>query len=1209
MLRKDFFMEVKKTKGRFFSIFFIVVLGVAFYSGIRSSEPSMRMSGDHFFDRTDLMDVKVVSTLGLTDADVKAIEAVDGIGAAEGGYSKDVLCMLDGSEAVVHLMSMQQQFNELQVKEGRKPEKAGECLVDSDMAERAGLQIGDKLQVSAGGEETLSDSLTTDTFEIVGTGSSPFYVSFGRGSSSVGNGEVKGFLALHDTSFCMEVYTEIYAQVEGAKELTAFTAGYEALTEQAMDALKGIETERCQARWQEIVEEAEGELAEAEEKVEDESETLQDAKMELEESKSKAAKELAESKQKLLDAQKQLEESRQQIRQGNAQIQSGKKELERRQGELEAGEDQYRQGVEELNRQEQTLNQSEQQYLAEYARQMPLILAGKEKIQAAKQEIAAHKETLLTGKSQLLEQLEPMRTLADGLTKIREKKASLEEGLALGDAQYQEILALPEEQRTEEQSAFVGGWQTQKAELEGQKAMLEENEAALLGQLVDQFGSEEGFLTAKLSMEEKLSELEETEKELLEGEKGLLAQEKELQAGEQTLLSYGQQIQTGKAELAQAKEVLAKSRQKLDQGQEQIRSAWELLLTQETALEEGNKALISGEKELSEGWGAYQDGEAEATRKIAEGEAKISDGQEQLSKARQEIAEAKEEIAKIEHPKWYIQNREDALPDYEGFGSNADQMRALGQVFPVVFFLVAALISLTAMTRMVEEQRIQIGTLKALGYGKGAIAGKYIAYALTATVGGSIIGALLGEKIFPWIIIYVYQILYIHIPDITVPYHMSYAVQATAIAVACTLAATAAACLKELAAVPAQLMRPPAPKQGKRILLERMGFIWKHLSFIWKSSIRNLVRYKKRFFMTVFGIGGCMALMLVGFGLKDCIFEIPRLQYGELQIYDAAVYYDPEIQKEEEDMIVEQIESCEDVEESIQMRMQTLEICTEQESLNVYLTVADETGKVDDFLTFRSRTSGESYSLKEDRAILNEKAADILDVGPGDEITVKEEGLGERQVVVGAVCENYMGNYLYLSSSYYDELYDTQPDYNAVLYRMEDGREKEAEKVGQKLLKNEAVFTVSYTSTIEDQLGDMIRSLNLVVLVLIISAGMLAFVVLYNLNTINIAERRRELATIKVLGFYDQEVAAYVYRENIVLTLIGALAGMALGKFLLGFVIATVEVERMMFGRTIQLKSYLYCFILTVGFSMIVNFVMYFKLKRIDMVESLKSVE
>ena len=536
-------------------------------------------------------------------------------------------------------------------------------------------------------------------------------------------------------------------------------------------------------------------------------------------------------------------------------------------------------------------------------------------------------------------------------------------------------------------------------------------------------------------------------------------------------------------------------------------------------------------------------------------------------------------------------------------------MRAIGQVFPAVFFLVAALISLTAMTRMVEEQRIQIGTLKALGYSKFSIAGKYIAYALTATLGGSVLGVLFGEKVFPWIIIYAYKIMYQHIPDILVPYHLSYAVQATLIAVLCTLAATIFSCYRELASVPAQLMRPPAPKQGQRILLERVKIIWKHLNFSWKSSIRNLVRYKKRFFMTVFGIGGCMALMVVGFGLKDCIFVIPELQYSSIQTYDAAVYFDAGLSPEDKEEIADSVRDESAVSDELMVRMQNLEVTAGDETEEVYLTVPESLDDVGNFLDFHSRTKPDVYSLQEDEAILTEKAADVLGVEPGDTVTLEDDDMGEKEVTIGAICENYMGHYLYLSPDYYEELFGKQAQYNGVLIKVKEGQEDQIEKVGSSLLENSNVLNVSYTSSIEDQLDDMLRSLNLVIVVLIISAGMLAFIVLYNLNTINITERKRELATIKVLGFYDTEVAAYVYRENVLLTLIGAVAGMILGWVLLQFVIVTVEVDDVMFGRVIDFTSYLYSFLFTLGFSMFVNWVMYFKLKKIDMVESLKSVE
>ena len=557
-----------------------------------------------------------------------------------------------------------------------------------------------------------------------------------------------------------------------------------------------------------------------------------------------------------------------------------------------------------------------------------------------------------------------------------------------------------------------------------------------------------------------------------------------------------------------------------------------------------------------------------------------------------------------------MQTREDALTEYQGYGDNADRMRSIGKVFPVLFFLVAALISLTTMTRMVEEQRVQIGTMKALGYGKAAIAGKYIGYALIATLGGSIFGVLAGEKILPFIIIYAYMILYKHLPAILVPYHMSYALQASGIAVACTLIATIASCYKELAAEPAELMRPAAPKQGKRILLERIGIIWKHLNFTWKSTVRNLIRYKKRFFMTIFGIGGCMALMVVGFGLKDCIYEIVSLQYEKVQFYDAATYMSDDISEENRQQLHDYLDQNADIKETIEARMQKTDVKSASGKKTLYLMVPSDNEKIEDFLSFHSRTNkDEVYSLKKDEVILTEKMASLLNVKVGDELTIEDEDRGDQTVTVGAICENYMSHYLYLSPEKYEELYGVPAEYNTIIYSAKDGKDDQIEKIGTKLLSMAGVLNVSYTSSIEGRLDDMLRSLNLVIVVLIVSAGMLAFVVLYNLNNINITERQRELATLKVLGFYDGEVASYVYRENILLTIIGSVVGMVLGNLLHRYIILTVEVEEAMFGRQIHWQSYLYSFLFTVAFSLFVNWVMFYKLKKIDMVESLKSVE
>ena len=1205
ILRKDFIIEIKKTMGRFVSIFFIVALGVAFYSGIRASEPSMRITADQYFDDSELMDLKVMGTMGLTKADIKAIGKVSGIEAVEGGYSKDVLCPVGDNEKVVHMLSMQKNFDQVSLVEGRLPEKAGECLVDEDFLSYTVLKVGDTVTFHSGDGEALTDSLVTDTYKIVGIGNSPLYISFGRGSSTIGTGEISGFVVVDKASFDMDVYTEAYVKVSGAEEKTAFTDEYNNLSDAAKEAVSAIEEERCAVRKQEIVDEANEKLADSEKTVNEKSQELEDAKKELESGKSKAAEELEKAKQQLTDGEAELADAKQQIADGETQLADAKAQLNDKQAQLDSVEAQYESGKTQLDQKEQELAAAEQTYLSNYAKYMPFITAGKAQIAAGRTQIA-------DGKKQLDEGLAPLKQLRDGLDGIEDGISQCDSGMAEVQKQldgmdsdvYQEYVKIPEEDRNEEQQAYVNKWENlnaQFADIQAQKTQLEAAKSGLLAQA--------GF-TTEADLDAQITSLTAQRDELDKKEAALLGQEQTLAAQEEELLSAGRQITDGKSQIAAARSQLDSTKSQITDGKAQILSAWALLNEKEDTLNASKAQLASGEQELADGRSEYEQAAKEAEEQIMDGQAKITDGEKQLTDAKQQIADAKAEIKKIENPKWYVQTREDALTEYQGYGDNADRMRSIGKVFPVLFFLVAALISLTTMTRMVEEQRVQIGTMKALGYGEAAIAGKYIGYALIATLGGSIFGVLAGEKILPFIIIYAYMILYKHLPAILVPYHMSYALQASGIAVACTLIATIASCYKELAAEPAELMRPAAPKQGKRILLERIGIIWKHLNFTWKSTVRNLIRYKKRFFMTIFGIGGCMALMVVGFGLKDCIYEIVSLQYEKVQFYDAATYMSDDISEENRQQLHDYLDQNADIKETIEARMQKTDVKSASGKKTLYLMVPSDNEKIEDFLSFHSRTNkDEVYSLKKDEVILTEKMASLLNVKVGDELTIEDEDRGDQTVTVGAICENYMSHYLYLSPEKYEELYGVPAEYNTIIYSAKDGKDDQIEKIGTKLLSMDGVLNVSYTSSIEGRLDDMLRSLNLVIVVLIVSAGMLAFVVLYNLNNINITERQRELATLKVLGFYDGEVASYVYRENILLTIIGSVVGMVLGNLLHRYIILTVEVEEAMFGRQIHWQSYLYSFLFTVAFSLFVNWVMFYKLKKIDMVESLKSVE
>ena len=1031
-------MEIRRSMGRFLSIFFIVAIGCAFFSGIRASEPDMRYSGDAYFDRKNMMDIEVISTLGLTEDDLDAIRNVDGVSAAEGGYSSDMLFTEGDNKVVVHVMSLLPSMNQVQLEEGELPEADDECALDVDYLKESSLEIGDKITLISGTDDDVTDTLKNDTYTITGAVSSPEYISFQRGSTTIGNGTVTTFIAVPEESFALDVYTEIYVQSDGAKDLTAFTDAYDSRVDETEDQLEAIREDREKARYDEIMDEAQTELDDARAE-------LADAEKELEDGRAEAEKELADARRELEDGQAEVDSGRQELADARAQLESSRQQLTDSQAQIDQGQKELNDNIDAMNAQIDELNAAKQQY----------------------NDLAAS-------------------------------------------------------------------------------------------------GADDPVTMATLS-------------------------------------AMYEEIQSGEAALAQAKAQIESAKSELASGQQQINDGWQQIADGEQEIADGEAELENAQQEIDDGWEEYYEGEKEAQEEIADGEQKIAD-------AKEELADAEAELADLEEPEWFIYDRSN-LPDYTGYGENADRMRAIGQVFPAIFFLVAALISLTTMTRMVEEQRTQIGTFKALGYERHSIAGKYLGYALLATVSGSVLGILFGEKVFPYIIITAYGIMYQHMHEIMLPYNIQYGLGAAAAALASTLLATLLACYKELREQAAELMRPPAPKQGQRVLLERVRFIWRRLNFSWKASVRNLVRYKKRLFMTVFGIGGCMALMLVGFGLKDSIFAIVDIQYGEIQLYDGNIILEDDIMDEEKETLIAELEKDKLMTGVAEGLLTQVSVGSGEEWHDVYLDVPRDVDRFPEFVTLQDRMTDAVYTLDDSGAILTEKMATELDVEPGDTITIRDDDLGDLEVKVQAVCENYMGHYLYMTPGYYEEVYGSAPDYNCIFYKTADRITEEAERIGEEALAVPGALSVSYTTDLKEQVDNMLGALDSVIAVLIISAGMLAFVVLYNLNNISITERQRELATLKVLGFYNNEVTMYVYRENILLTFLGALFGIVLGKILHRFIIVTVEIESVMFGRNIDLSSFVYAFLLTLLFSLLVNGAMYFKLKKIDMVESLKSVE
>lgn len=1353
-LRKEFWMEIRKSKSRFISILLIVALGVAFFSGIQASSPDMRYSGDAYYDESSLMDIKVVGTMGLTSDDVSSIESIDGIESAEGAWSTDVTCGEGQKQKVLHIESINDTVNKLDVQEGRLPEKSGEIFLDSTFASSNEYKVGDKVALR---EEGDSPVLVTTEYTVVGTGRSPLYISFNRGNTTLGTGEVNGFGYVLPEDFDQEIYTQIYVTVHGAKGLTSYTDGYENLIAKIKDRVENIADDRCQIRLAAVKADAQEEIndaqkklddgkKEADEKLADAKEELdkgekdledgrkeyEDGKSQLEDAKTELAdgkKQLEDAKTELADGKNQLEDAKAQLADGKSQLESAKNQLSSSksqldtarsqlddgwsqvsaakaqladgQAQLDSAQKQVTSGLAELEENQKTLDENK----AKLAEGKAQIEAGEQQLEAAKQTLTTKQSELDQSKAEIIagqQQIESTRTqlnaqkqqITDGLSQVSAGEAQLQDGISAlesAKAQLTELQSQLEIVRASYNAALENPDASQEEIdiLAAQVSALEEQEAAVSQQIQAseaQIESQRQQLAATRSelesglaaVEDGLSQLSQKESELNAGREQITAGQAEIDAGwiqiqeqENTLAASKAEIEAGEQELEKGQKQLKAAKKKLNKAQKEIDSNAETLAAGQAELDanvaklndneaqyasgleqynsgarqiaENEAKLTSGEQEIAENEAKLADGEKEIAdneKKLADGEKEITDNEKKLQDAakdlkkgekdladgkkeyedakkdaedeiaenQQKLDDAKKELEDLEMPEWMVTDRE-ALPEYTDYGDNADRLRNIGQVFPVIFFLVAALISLTTMTRMVEEQRTQIGTLKALGYKKSAIAAKYICYAFFATLLGSVLGMLIGEKIIPYIIITAYGIMYHNVANtISIDYQPGFALIASTASVVCTVGATLFASGKELQETPASLMRPPAPKEGKRVLLERLTFIWKHLSFSWKSTIRNLFRYKKRLIMTVFGIAGSMGLMLVGFGIQDSISDIAAIQYRELQHYDGMVIEDSDATEEEHAELFEYMKENEQIAHCNRVQMTKISAPKGSSSVSIYLFVPESLSEFAKDVTLKNRITGETYELTDEGAAISEKTASLLGLKVGDMIPLKK-GDKEYKVRVAVITENYMSHYLYMTPRVYEQTFGEKPEYENIVFTMQEDCKDDLEMAGSRILANPGALSISYTSSLASQVDRMLSTLDAVILVLIVSAGMLAFVVLYNLNNINITERQRELATLKVLGFYDGEVSQYVLRENVILTVLGIMFGAVFGILIHRYVITTVEVDAVMFGRNIKPLSFLYSGILTSIFSIVVNGVMHFKLKTIDMVESLKSVE
>lgn len=1073
---KDIFREIKISLGRFLSILCIVAIGVAFFAGIKASAPDMKNSADTYFDKYNVQDIQVYSTIGLTKKDVAAIKKIKGVKSVQPSFSMDTLSQIDSTQMVIKVISygIDQKMNKIRVVEGRMPERENECLVEASSATNklyGTFHIGDTIKLQSGTDEALSKSLKHTKYKIVGTCYNPNYLSYEKGSSNIGSGTVNSFIYIQNTNVLKDYYTEVDVCVKGAKDLDCYSDEYFDVVDPVLKKIKKISNKQIDAR-------------------------IQSYQSELDEKKQEAT-------DKFKDAENQFNDAQNKIDSGLSEIQSNELKLQNSKDQINQGWNEYYANLQLLDNIPTLQNAIAQ--IEESEKKLPELLSQKEQVENGLQQINAEGD-------------------------LNTKRTLIQNAIDFIDFALKKLENYPDSSDAE---------------------------------------------TIRIKLNEK--------KELLQGQLSLIdqaiAKKAELEAILPQIQSGIEQIQAGVAKKAE------------------LQSQLNQLLNAKNELNNAYVSLINGQAQYEDGVSKIEDAKNELNKSIEQLTLSKAEFNIQKHDALRELSDAQLEIDKMEG-KWIVLDRNSHY-SYRDYGACADRMDGIAKVFPVFFFLVAALVCMTTMTRMVDEQRNEMGTLKALGYSKLQIASKYIIYALIASILGSILGCSLGMYLFPTVIFNAWNTLY-NIDQIKFLFQPGLILLASGSVTGITLLATLYSIYSELIEMPSQLMRPKAAKAGKKILLERITFIWKRLSFLQKVTARNIFRYKKRFFMTIIGIAGCSALLVAGFGINDSISDIVNQQYNVIYHYDATV-------SAKTSEITSQIKSLKGVKDVYEEDHLAVTTKIENKDISTTVHIISNDKKFKDFCTLFNGNN--EFDLDDSSVLISQKMATKLNKKAGDTIKIKDANNKVIKAKIKGVFTNYVGHHIYASESLYKSWNTNAKTTHIYLIKSKKTTKKFERNLGNKIMNIDGVQSVTFYSSLQKNFKDMIKSISYIVVVLVISAACLAFVVLYNLSNVNISERKREIATIKVLGFTRKEVGAYINRETILLTILGSLIGLGIGIGLHHLIMNLAEMDDIMFGRTINSISYVISFVMTIGFNAIINLCMHKKLNNIQMVESLKAVE
>lgn len=1279
---KGVLRSIRGSLGRFLAIMGIVALGCGFYAGLQMCGPNMRLAADRYYDETQLWDLRVVSTLGFKDADVKRIALTEGVSAAVASHTVDVMARLGNEQVAVRISSLGSKtattltavdaggrlggspvVNRLILREGRWPTSAEECVVSADVS---GASVNDRVEVLSGGADH-DRGLRVRKLVVVGTVSSSNYVYTGNlGSTSLASGKIEQCLFVTDDAFGKDTpYTDVYLKVSGADGLQSSSDAYEEKVSEVkrrMEARSGDLSRARQAdlraqaqvtlnekvkEYQRKRDESYGRLADAKDQLDDAEQRIADGQGKLDEGQREYDEGLATYRGKRADAERRLSDAQ-------AQIDSGRGELDAQRDRLAAGEWAWRQGYDQLSSQLASAGvtaPSAQGYVDELDARLTQAEAAKAQLASLQGQLAqareatgeANRRRVNEGINELrpkISELEDKRERAQGaLDVLRGRRGEAQAQLNDLDARIRDTQANIDRLEAERDKLGPAFLQEQAQSLAAAKATLGKlkekrlSAQADLSKLDAAVGEaeatvraiDEGLATARSS----LARLQEAQEQIQEAEQGI----PQLEAGIgqiQGRLPSDDDI----AALTSARDSarrLADTREVLDEGASQLSSAQKRLEASQAELRRQRKnaahQLASAKGRLEAAAGELRrsrDQLAEARVQHDEGLASYTDSKAEVDKrfstAWQEIQDAQRSIDEIALPDVYTLDRSQS-ESAATYQADTKRMDNIANVFPLMFFLVAALVALTTMTRMVDDERVQIGTYKALGYGKARIAGRYLLYALVAAGVGATLGVIVLSQLLPYIIMSAYSIIYAVPPlDLPLPVDWGVALSAAGLGVGVTLLTTWVTVYSSLREPPATLMLPRAPKAGRRILLEHVTPIWRRLSFSWKVTARNLFRYKRRLLMTVIGISGCASLLLVGFGLHDSIWDIIDLQYGPIIHYDTTVGLSDASTELDVSAVTDYLGSAGGASDIVRVQRESMQATgtgpstSATSKTHVTVIVPQDSLQAQEAVTFRDRTTGAAVAFDDDAVLVTEKLASLYGIRAGDQLMLFDQddagnaiGTGHALTVTG-VTENYVANLVYVGRGAWRSVSPVTPVFSTIFCNVPDTGDVRA-TVSARLHDMTGVSTVTFSDEVINQYRHVLSVVDMVVVVLIVSAAALAFIVLYNLTNINVEERLREIAALKVLGFTKREVYAYIFREIMLLALMGDVAGMLLGIWLERFVITTAEVDYVMFGRSIHALSFVYAFALTLVFSALVMLVMRRKLDRVDMVESLKSVD